>query len=298
MKLQNPGNFSSAVVAAGLFALSLGVDRAAAGSIFLTGHDPDFHAVEEGRNAGGAQRINQVAIGFVMDRRHNPFVDRAPRFLYVESSGDAPDGHVHGVGGIEASGFTEGVDFEHHDASTLAAALDELGTTYSAIVVASDFGALLRQDELDILNAHASQIGKFLNAGGGLYAMAQTGGGSGLTPRGGYFHFLPQVIATIPTAQVEDGYSLTPYGASLGLTSADINGNFSHLTFDVQGNFNFQVVDRDSQGRIISLTSRTPEAGTSVLVSLPLLGAFLWRRRLRAQRAVLRPEQGGPRAGL
>ena len=287
MKLPNPGTLSFAVVTAGLFALSMGVDRASAGSIFLTGHDPDFHSVEEGRNAGGAQRINQVAIGFVMDRRHNPFVDRAPKFLYVESSGDAPDGHVHGVSGIEASGFEEGVHFEHHDASTLAAALDELGSTYSAIVVASDFGALLRQDELDILNAHAPQIANFLKAGGGLYAMAQTGGGHGLTPRGGYFQFLPQVIASIPTGQIEDGYTLTPYGASLGLTSEDINGNFSHLTFDVQGNFNYSAVDRDSQGRIISLTSRTPEAGTSVLVSLPLLGAFLLRRRrVRAQRLV------------
>ena len=39
----------------------------AAGSIFITGHDPDFHA-SLGGNALGAQRINQVAISFIQDQ--------------------------------------------------------------------------------------------------------------------------------------------------------------------------------------------------------------------------------------
>ena len=34
--------------------------------IFLTGHDPDFHAFVGG-NAAGAQHINQRAIDFIMD---------------------------------------------------------------------------------------------------------------------------------------------------------------------------------------------------------------------------------------
>ena len=44
-----------------------------AGSIFLTGHDPDFHA-SLGGNLTGARDINTTAIGYVMDSSFNPFV--------------------------------------------------------------------------------------------------------------------------------------------------------------------------------------------------------------------------------
>jgi len=43
------------------------------GSIFLMGHDPDFHTFLGG-NAIGAQHINQTAINFIMDPTFNPFV--------------------------------------------------------------------------------------------------------------------------------------------------------------------------------------------------------------------------------
>ncbi len=59
--------------------------QAFAGSIFLTGHDPDFHAILGG-NALGAQHINQTAISYIMDPAFNPFVTSAPKFLLVESS--------------------------------------------------------------------------------------------------------------------------------------------------------------------------------------------------------------------
>src|SRR6266508_335669 len=45
---------------------------ARAGSIFLTGHDPDFHG-DVGGNAAGAQKINTTAIGFIQDPAFNPF---------------------------------------------------------------------------------------------------------------------------------------------------------------------------------------------------------------------------------
>jgi hypothetical protein len=56
-----------------------------AGSIFLTGHDPDFHA-HQGANALGARHINQAAIGYIMDPGFNTSVNAgATRFLFVES---------------------------------------------------------------------------------------------------------------------------------------------------------------------------------------------------------------------
>ncbi len=74
------------------------------GSIFLTGHDPDFHAAVGG-NALGAQHINQAAINFIMDPTFNPFVAGGDqKFLFVECDTCVVQaGHVDGVPGITAS---------------------------------------------------------------------------------------------------------------------------------------------------------------------------------------------------
>jgi hypothetical protein len=48
-------------------------------------------------------------------------------------------------------------------------------SNYSGIVVASDYGGWLRQDELNILDARSADIINYLNGGGGLFAMAEGG---------------------------------------------------------------------------------------------------------------------------
>jgi len=238
------------------------------GSIFLTGHDPDFHAFADGGNASSAKAINKAAINFVMDPAFNPFVaSGVSKFLFIESKGSVPGGHTNGVNGIIASGYGLGTNFDHHDFTTLNAALNGLGTTYSAIVVASDFGGILRQAELDILNARSSDIITFLNAGGGLYAMAESNTGSGLTPNGGQFGYLPFVTTTTPLNQTEVGVTVTPFGASLGLTNADVNGNFTHLIFT--GTFGLQVVDHDVSGNILTLAGRGPVGPGGVGTTIP-----------------------------
>jgi hypothetical protein len=229
-------------------------ELSAGGSVFLTGHDPDFHAFVGG-NAVGAQNINIAAINFVMDPAFNPFVASGiDKFLFVESKGGVPGGHVNGVNGIIASGYVMGLDFDHHDFNTLDAALDQLGTAYSAIVVASDYGGILRQAELDVLTARSPDIIAFLNAGGGLYAMAESNSGAGLTPNGGHYGFLPFVVSSTQFNQAEEGNTVTPFGASLGLTNGDVNGNFSHNIF--LGTEGLGVVDVDSEGNILSLAGR------------------------------------------
>ena len=212
-----------------------------AGSIFLTGHDPDFHAFVGG-NQVGSSNINNIAVDFVTDPAVNPFTaGGVTKFLFVESKITPPSGHVNGVNGITASGFVLDTDFEHHDATTLDAELDLLGTKYAAIVVASDFGGVLTQAELDILNARAVDIVAFLNAGGGLYAMAESNNGAGLTPLGGHLGFLGNV--------------LKPFGTSLGLAAADINGNASHSIF-ADTAFGLEVVDVDPSQNILTLAGR------------------------------------------
>lgn len=246
-----------------LFALAcLGSAQvASAASLFLTGHDPDFHASNSAGTAVdsiGAVNINRTAIGFIMDPNFNLAVSGgASKFLFVESSTTpVPGGHRIGKNGIIQSGYVEGVDFDHVDAGSLDAALNMLGTTYGGIVVASDFGGLLTQAELDILNARSTDIIDFLNVqNGGLYAMAEGNNGPArLTPGGGHFGFLPFVVSATGLNQSEAGTTVTAFGAALGLTDADVSSNFSHNIFN--DTFGLNVVDRDRAGNILTLAGR------------------------------------------
>lgn len=253
--------------------MSFGVS---AGSVFITGHDPDFHA-SLGGNAAGAQRINQAAIGFVMDPAFNPYVaGGATKFLFVESNITPPSGHTVGENGINASGYVAGTNYVNADATTLNTELNALGTTYGALVVASDFGGILTQAELNILNARSADIAAFVNSGGGIYVMAEGNSGAGLTPNGGWFGFVPIVTASAAVNQNEFGFTVTPFGASLGLTNNDINGNASHNVFTSIGSL--QVVDVDATGAIMSAAGRTliPEPAT---VGIMATFATLFRRR-------------------
>lgn len=247
------------------------------GSIFLTGHDPDFHALLGG-NALGAQHINQAAINFVMDPAFNPYVSGGiTRFLFVESSIAAPPGHVDGEGGLNASGYVAGTHYDRVDASGLNAALSLLGTSYSAIVVASDFGGLLTQAELDILNARATDIATFVNSGGGLYAMAEGNGGSHLTPNGGWFGFVPTVTSSVAMDQSETGFTVSIFGGSLGLADFDINGNASHNIFQQLGGL--QPVDFDANGNVMSIAGRVNIPAPLGAGVLAMGGVLLARRR-------------------
>lgn len=218
-----------------------------AGAIFLTGHDPDFHA-SLGTNATGAININKAAIKFILDPVFNPFVAGGiKKFLFVESKISPPGGHTNGVNGIVASGYTLGTDFEHHDASTLGTELNLLGTKYGGIVVASDFGGVLTAAELNILNSRSADIIAFLNAGGGLYAMANSNSQAQLTTGATAYGYLPFVVTAPALSQGEGGFTVTPFGASLGLVNSDVNGNFSHNIFS--DTFGLNIVDVDADGK-------------------------------------------------
>ncbi|HLC24811.1 MAG TPA: hypothetical protein VJJ25_04200 [Nitrosopumilaceae archaeon] len=241
---------------------------AVSGNFFLTCHDPDFHS-SLGGNAAGAKNIIKKGVDFIQDPAFNTFVSGGLNYiLFVESKISPPGGHTKGVNGFIAAGYVSGTDFELHDATDLNAELDLLGTKYSSIVVASDFGGVLTQAELDILIARSPDIVTFLNAGGGIYVMAESNLEAGLTPDGGHFSFLPFVTTSTPLNQGESGNVVTAFGASLGLVDADVNGNASHCVFD--GLFGLNLVDFDPSDRKLSLAGRilTPDAIGGEIISL------------------------------
>jgi hypothetical protein len=234
--------------------LAISPASAMAGGVFITGHDPDYHAFVGG-NTAGAQHILQRAIDYVT------FSKRNPKILLVTDlsnpGGDQSDSRL----GLTAAGFT----YDVADYGSGTPGVLDLHTVnfsnYDAIVIASDYGGWLHQRELDILNARKVELINYVNLGGGLVALAESGNrnGVGTDPNGtltGRFGFLPSVVSEIGDNQSEVGFTTTAAGQALGLTDADVNGNASHNIF--ANDAGMDVIDRDASGEIVSLATRNP----------------------------------------
>lgn len=242
--------FAAVVVTPILGALPSGA--AAPGGVFVTGHDPDFHS-QLGGNPPGAQHIIQKAIAFVTAGKSSPHV-----LLVSGKMNPIPYGHLDSEAGMQAAGYSPDVASAVTGSGDAPIDLSAVNfSSYDAVVVASDFGGLLRQADLDILNSRSGELLSYVNNGGGLVAFAESNGsddGNGLTPNGGQFHFLPFVVSQVAAPQTEANYSVTQYGSDMGLTNADVSDNFSHNQFAAAAGLN--VVDTDQGGNIISLATR------------------------------------------
>lgn len=249
-----------------------------AGQIFLSGHDPDFHA-SLGGNAAGAQTIIQDALAFARNGNTAPIL-----LLETSTANNVLGDHTDSETGLMDSGYsaanTPGNHYVKLDDAQFATANLSL---YSAIFVPSDHGGTLTGDDLAALDARQGAIAAYLNAGGGLVAFAEDGFHTPATnnPQPPLYGFLPFPVGSGALEQSESGYTLTPFGQSLGLTNADINGNASHGFFTSAGPL--KVVDTDPSGHVISIAGTVgavPEPSSLIPAGLGIAALIAkWRTR-------------------
>ena len=267
--------------AIGLAFTALVAPPAVAGPVFLTGHDPDFHA----QSSIPAQNLLNAGLSFVTG---GAYTSSTKKFLWVESFLAPTAGHLVGEDGLGSIGLTLGT---HYDWVNAAGFATVNLSDYEAIGVASSFGGMLTQAELDALVARKADIATFVNGGGGLLALSECFPSSSfcladtLGPNPDLFGFLPITVTSVVTAAP---YAMTAAGVALfpSLTNDDFNDP-THNSFGSSGGLT--IVDTDQNGVATTLagnvritdTGFVPEPGSISLMALSLAGLAAANARRR-----------------
>jgi hypothetical protein len=221
-----------------------------AGRVLVTGHDADLHCSGGSIDSG---QCHYVAVALAYARGGAPTPSR--KVLALDKGGLV----------LDSSLTSLGIPHDTVDPTSPAFASTPLSTdTYSAIVVASDAscgGCDLNDTssgtpDSDAINARASAIAAFFNAGGGVVAFAGADHGDG-NPSSGpdtYYSFIPVPVGG---AAVASPFTLTAAGRAIGLedqragigTHDDINCCATHNSFTQPGAGSaLQSAENDSQG--------------------------------------------------
>jgi hypothetical protein len=254
---------------------------ASAGSIYLTGHDSDFHSNQNG--------YDQVILNWLRGAGTGSEIAAGDYDILVLRSA--------GVGSItNPAGFgtVTQADPTTFDWSTLA--------LYDVIEIASHVncgGCALTTAGSNAINAHTTEINDFFNAGGDIYANS----GADLDS---YYDFLPP-SATASGMSIGDscGFSATAAGLAIGINGAPcgggasmINGFPTHNEFDSFAAIFTVFETRLSSGGAVSIgvrdariidtiivdtdgTTAVPEPASMLLIGSGLAAAAARRRRAK-----------------
>jgi len=234
---------STAVVCA--FTLMIcGGSVATAGNIALTGHDDDFH-----------QSVDAKAQALAM-------------ITFARSGSALPVLSFDAGSQLTTLLTTLGIAFTNVNPNTAASVTDALfnTATFSAFIVASDSSCggcdNSPAGEANIA-AHATAIGNFLNAGGGIVGFAGAN-----SPN--YYAFVPQTATSVGGAE-SNGYSATGIA---GIPA--VNGDATHNLFWNPGTHGesafFQIAEVNSFG---NGTVPAPAATTLVCVGCTVTGGVI-----------------------
>jgi hypothetical protein len=242
--------------------------------VFLSGHDPDYHATI-GSNTMGAVNIVRRSLAFVRNGNDAPIL-----FIQSNTENIALGEHADSELGLIASGYAAGsAPGENYvKVNSTQFATEDL-SKYSALLIPSDHGGSLTGDDLVAINHRTADILEFVHRGGGLVAFAQDGMRVPATvePQPTNFGFLEGIVSSTGLNQDEAEFMITPFGESLGLTLDDINRNAAHSIFTSFGGL--QVVSLDAEGRVITVAGQLVPEPLSAWYMLIVLFTFGGRHR-------------------
>ncbi len=269
-------------VAMGATLLAGAAGSAFAGTVILTGHDADNHAMYGTYGVPGsadaARRFINKSVKFITGWDSSP---RKLKVLLVSHDGDPTTTHagvvdsVLGVytaladganGGFGAYGvgfdldvadgnahnagdqtiLHDGKAFDIVDVSTVNF------TPYDVIIVASNYGGTLTDAEEAPLVARKSEVIDYINgnAKGGVLAFAEVTHLDEMSDNTrdlvNPFGFVPAPPTSTALTHDESNYTVDTFGLGYGLDSTDVNGNYSHVIFNsasVIGGGTYELID-------------------------------------------------------
>lgn len=267
----------SAIAAATLVAVVVASPASATtgGNIFLTGHDPDYHAYWE--NSASAFAALTSEVNFVQDG------STLPLLVFDNNS-------------LELSNVLTSLGIAHVTVDPSGAISDSMFDTsiYSAFAVASDQscgGCDLAASDVANIATHSSAIDAFFNGGGGILGLA-----AAQDPNG--YAYLPEAAANAGGFPPSLGFVETPAGTANGLVAE--NGDATHNYFPTPGTGGlssaYQVAETNSGnvesvfvkngsitciGPTCTITGGVPEPATwgMMLLGFGAIGSSFRRRK-------------------
>jgi kumamolisin len=217
------------------------------GHLWLTGHDADYHCSVDGSQC----HYLQVALNYVMNGSTLPVLALDHGTEVATAISDAFGSSAPTVDTVDPRSGFAGLPLVSSTGTPL----------YSAIVVASDItcggcdnnNGFGDTPDSDAINARSADIATYVNAGGGILALA------GAENIAVFYNFVPTPVTGEPTTSP---YTLTTLGLSLGLIEGqDDNCCPTHNSFQLPGTGSpLQVAETDAAGLAETLVAQGPFA--------------------------------------